>query len=281
MFEGLHLGLNPLLEFDLVKVPKIVEHDEEPDRIKFDDFKKFAYDLHFKKCLDSRIFVDEFVNSASVDSWNLWYRNILLKTINNAVPITTFNKFLNQSHQQKYLIPILKCPKPNPNKPASYAGEYLVDEFIAGERVLSVLSVTSKRILLFNEQGARIQNTNLSILSSMLPYLSNDVIIDGVFNGERYYAFDITLLEDFINNNQQHSQKTRHTVLCDMQDLLVELFDGKIRILPKKLITVTTGCEIESAKDEFRSQGATKCVIKDVNGVYSTKTKPNWFIEVL
>lgn len=126
-FEGVHFALNPIINFDLTVVPKIVDEDNEPDELGFAAFRQLALDIYHKKAKNINKVIEDALNRSSVEAWNKWYRNILLKTL-GCITISQFNKFLNSIDETDLLIPIFKYQKIS-NHPRLYLhilGEYCI-----------------------------------------------------------------------------------------------------------------------------------------------------------
>lgn len=90
-FIGLDMCLNPAMDFGVSKVPGLPEDDEEPGTLTFQQFFQMAMTLaHDKPAPDTaQRSIESAALSANAEEWNLWYRRILLKSLQKHLPMET------------------------------------------------------------------------------------------------------------------------------------------------------------------------------------------------
>lgn len=267
LFSGLQISFDPLIRFDLPAVPKIIENDDEPDQLGFDEFKKLINNLREEE-------INVALNKSSVIAWNEWYRKILLKSI-DCIKSSQVNKFLKSVNNIEFLIPVIKPQMMSEDFIGNNfsAGEYYIDPYLSGDRILTVLQPNPALNLQFNKEGDPIRIHDFSNLVNLLPV---GIVLDGVQHGDCYYLFDILPLQEYKTGKIGINQERRHRALCDLQDILADLYAGKVRILPKKRSMISNTTDANSAIDELRQQGYGDVVFKKVTGKYLLNRNRNW-----
>lgn len=279
-FEGIHMSLNPLITFNIKEVPKIVDEDDEPDELGFSNFRFTALGIYHKRILNIAKTIDDALNTSSVESWNEWYSRILSKDLYKIVTVTQVNKFLKSVNEDNLLIPIFKCQKAQHTRKNFFKyqrANYLIDPYTSGDRLLTVAKKSPTTIMFFNDKSKQVSYHDLEDFENLLEYLPIDVVFDGVYSEGRYYIFDILPLEHYKTGSIDISLIDRHKALCDLQDIFVDVLASKVRILPKKGITISNRSDIEKAFDEFVEQDYEGVVFKRAeSGYHLGVSNTNW-----
>jgi len=280
-FEGVFLSLNPLINLNLKKIPKIIEEDDEPDELGFIEFRRIVTGIYHKKILNADKHIKDSLNMSSVVAWNEWYRRILLKDLHKLITVAQFNKFLMSKNEEDLLIPVFKFQKAQSSWSNfhKYSGnKFLVDPYISGDRLLVVAKKSPPTIMFFDAKGKKTIYHDLEDFENLLELLPIDVIFDGVYSEGRYYIFDLMPLKDYLSNNVEIPLSKRHRALCDLQDVFVNVLGSKIRILPKKMSMISSRSDIEKLFNEFVvEQGYEGVVFKRANSGYQPgKSTTNW-----
>jgi hypothetical protein len=98
-FIGLELAVDPNLKFGLTAVPEIQDPDDgDPGSLKFEDFLALTQDLSAGRCAaeDARRRIVEAALRCNVTAWNQWYRKILLKNLQNQLPMDVITTVLSR-----------------------------------------------------------------------------------------------------------------------------------------------------------------------------------------
>lgn len=282
-FEGIHLALNPIMQFSLDAVPKIVEEDDEPDDLGFSKFRHLALEIFYDRIKAPMPHIEEALNTSSVVAWNEWYRKILLKSFGNLVTVSQINKFLQSVEDEDLLIPTFKHQKAQSSYLRRYPpGEYFIDGYVEGERLITVLRRVPRSFFFFDKKGKPINYNDLAVIEDLIDLIPVDIVFDGVYSEGRYHVFDVMPYDEYRKGSVNRTLEERHAALCDMQDAFTDLFGAKIRILPKKKVTVTVTSDTGLSKKEFREQGFTGIVFKKAEGGYFTGyANANWRIETV
>ncbi len=96
-FLGLEMALDPSQDFHLDSAPEIQDVDDgDPGTLTFSAFYLLAKSLangDVKGEFAKRA-VDEAAMKANISEWNLWYRRILLKTLDKSIPMDVIRSTL-------------------------------------------------------------------------------------------------------------------------------------------------------------------------------------------
>ena len=279
-FEGMHLAFNPLIVFNLNKVPRIIEEDDEPDNLGFTNFRRFALEIHYGQIKNTKKHVEDALNTSSVEAWNEWYRKILSKNFGNLITVAQLNKFLNSIEQTDLLIPVFKHQNVQKSwqNHHRYNINYFVDPYIPGDRLLTVLRKVPTSVFFFDEKGKQATYHDLEDFENLIEHLPVDVLLDGVYSEGRYYVFDIMPYDEYRLGKVERPIEDRHKALCDMQELFVDTLGSKVRILPKKKVMITTRSQIKSVISEFLMLGYDSVVFKKADSGYLPGTNSTYWI---
>ena len=115
-FVGARLALDPLITFGVKKVAEILDEDDAPGDITFNDFLELAHKLRHRELTGNaaRDAIHTMASRCHVPTWNKFYRRILLKDLGVGVDESTINKVLTKlsssdPRARNYIIPVFKC----------------------------------------------------------------------------------------------------------------------------------------------------------------------------
>jgi len=93
---GLSLGTSPDYDFGVTKVPGLSQDDQEPGTLTFPEFYDLALKLSNRDLIGAAAqeAIEQAALRAEAQEWNLWYRRILLKSINKHFPMETIREEL-------------------------------------------------------------------------------------------------------------------------------------------------------------------------------------------
>lgn len=279
LFEGIKLSLDPYTNYHLTKTALITEEDEFEDEI---DWSTFVLKL---KLISDRVLEDEklqeqihnWCDTSSVKMWNEFYRRILLKNWDQDISIILFNRVMKRLEKKdikakKFMCPEIGYQKVNPVKEI-IGGIHYLDPWYSGKRTLFI-ALSSQRSLRLYERDHFIDHDFGSEFVEKLPV---DVVIDTVYSKGTYWAIDIAPVTEFATGRVDRTQRERHEALCELDELLHESFQGKVKILPKLEINLNENNGLKDALTEFKQQGFGHVVIKNADGIYQHGKNPDWY----
>jgi DNA ligase-1 len=252
-FIGCHLCHNNLVSFGVKKVAEILEDDGAEGSYTFQDFLDLTNKLKTRTLTGhaARDAIFAAAENCHFDTWNQFYRRILLKDLNVGVDESTINKILRKlipayPEAEQYLIPVFKCQLAHDGEVAPHQkkirGKKLVDTKLDGMRVLAVMEKEAGAVTMFTRNGLTIETFPeiKAVLVKILDQLPGSIVFDGELMSPRgfqhlmslvkrkephpdtaiirYALFDLIPLEDFHRAYSARTQRERRGVLEFMQD---------------------------------------------------------------
>lgn len=107
-FIGLDLATNPNITFGLAAVPEIDEEDDgDPGTLTFAHFHKVALNIASGELQPPQVrkLLEDCALTANISEWNLWYRRILLKNLQNHLPMDVLQNVLIQLTKESSVLP--------------------------------------------------------------------------------------------------------------------------------------------------------------------------------
>lgn len=279
LFQGFVIAFDPFYTFGIDKVPYILEEDDEPNTLSFDDFYTTIQKFNTIFKLNKKEKIDDLLNQASVKMWNNWYRRILLKDFKNIITAKQINKVLSNISKKdiqaiKYIIPQIFFQK-YVEKQSTFIGEQLVDAFISGTRLAIVLDNINKEHSVFNERGQR-QKSLVVKSQEIFDVIPVSVVLDCIKTKNTIYVIDIIPLDEYKKGYTSRIQLDRHIALCSLHELLIDSFGGLVKILPKMKINFNESDSLEIMKTEFTQQNCKSVIVKDPQSPYLSRKNPGW-----
>jgi DNA ligase-1 len=199
-------------------------------------------------------------------------------------------------------VPVFSCQlaKPADDHPKKMAGPKLVDPKYDGIRILTVVEKNGN-VSQFTRNG--LQNTNFAHICDQLRplahYLTESVVLDGEIisasfqslmkqvnrkedvntQDSRLMLFDIIPLDKFQAGDYKVAQADRHASLCELIPVLDELTDGRVSVVPKLSINLSTEegkAKLAEFNKQVLSEGLEGVMIKDPTASYRTKRSDAW-----
>jgi DNA ligase-1 len=252
-FVGARLACDPLISFGVAKVPKIDEDDGAAGSLDFNDFLALANRLR-KRDLTGHAARDAILaalDRSHVETWNLFYRRILLKDLNVGVETSTINKVLKKlsdAHPEatEYMIPVFMAQMAkdgrDPANEKHLRGKKMLDYKLDGVRLLSVLDKDSNTVTQYVGRNGNLNENFTEVreaLAKLMEQLPGSVVLDGEIISEegfqklmkqinrdqdskdtkrtRLALFDIVPLADFKSGFCKTPLRERHNVLSQLQ----------------------------------------------------------------
>ena len=168
-------------------------------------------------------------------------------------------------------------------------------------RMLTILDTETRSVKQFSRNGKEAFNfTEITTeLENLLPYLTESIVLDGEvisasfqqlmtqFNRKekvdtsnaKLALFDIIPLKDFKHGICYTKQIDRHNQLCQLQELFQTYTKGRVYVIPKLTINLST----EEGKQEFKffnneaiTAGYEGILIKNPDGPYTCDRTSDW-----
>lgn len=251
-FIGARLATDSLISFGVKKVPEIVEDDEEPGSFTFQDFLDLTDKLKNRE-LTGHAARDALLAAAETchfQTWNQFYRRVLLKDLNVGVDESSINKILNKlipthSEAADFLISVFKCQLAHDGEVDAHKkkikGKKLVDGKLDGMRVLAFMDKENESVTMYTRNGLTIETfPEIKLgLEKILTKLPGSLVIDGELMSPKgfphlmtlvkrkeasaeteiiqYAMFDLIPLSDFQRAYCQKTQRDRREALEIMQ----------------------------------------------------------------
>jgi hypothetical protein len=98
-FVGFQLAVDPTVKFNVPTVPEIQDTDDgSPGTFSFADFIRLSNQLKNQELTGeaAQQALAKAACEANISEWNLWYRKILLKTLQAGLPMDTILKTLSR-----------------------------------------------------------------------------------------------------------------------------------------------------------------------------------------
>jgi len=280
-FKGINKGLDPFAKMAITKIPLITEEDDEPDELGIDKLLILYETLKNHTLVGNTASgaIDNALNISSVHAWNNWYRRILLKDFQKTVSAIQINRALNKISKKdaraiKYLIPTISYQKHTIYKNDLLAGQVFIDSFIEGERLIIILDKDSKQVMYFNAKGKLLESDKrFNKLMEVMPF---GIMMDTVKCNKRINITDIMPLDEYKKGYSHRDQEQRHGGLVEIRDFVFSLFGQDVVIHPKIKVDLNNSENLKKIEEDFKMQGMSCIMIKDVQQHYLTKKTKNW-----
>jgi DNA ligase 1 len=289
-FIGAKLALDPLTSFGVQKVAEIMEPDDTPNGLPFIDFLKLAHRLRRRELTGhaARDAIHAACARTDFDTWNLFYRRILLKDFKCGVSSSTINKVLEklvQAHPEAkdFMIPIWSPQLATDGAddeglflPKYRKGRKLLDVKFDGVRLVTILDTEKKSVTQYTREGRVNDNFPhiVEALEKLLPHLPGSIVLDGEITAGSFQElmeqlntkevaaastklamFDVIPLADFMKGECRIGQRGRHDILVALgtSDLFQSLVGHAAYVLEKVEVDLDTP-EGNEAFEEFLRQ---------------------------
>lgn len=280
-FEGIQQALDPFTVLSVEKIPLIIEEDDEPDDLGIKQLLHLhgqlkKHQLTYKVAGQA---IEDALNVSSVDAWNNWYRLILLQDFGKTVTPLQVNRVLTRFSKKnpkaiKYLIPAIKAQKHQLYQGDILIGNAYVDSFMFGVRTIIILEKDSNTVIAFNLRGKKVKVDER--FDRILKILPISLMFDAVKVKNKLNIVDIMPLEEYRKGYTHRNQMQRHEALCELNDLFYETFKGDVSILPKLRVNLTSDKSFRQVIADFKAQGISTVMIKDLQAPYLTRKSKNW-----
>jgi DNA ligase-1 len=251
-FIGCMLALDNLVSFGIKKVAEILEDDGAIGTLTFQDFLDLTTQLKTRALTGhaARDAIHAAAECCHFETWNRFYRRILLKDLNVGVDESTINKVLSKLRPAypdaaHYLIPVFKVQLAHDGEDPAHQkkihGKKLIDTKLDGMRVLAVMD-KANQVNLFTRNGLLLDTFPeiTAGLMKILERLPGSLVLDGELMSPRgfqhlmtlvkrkephpdtemvqYAMFDIIPLQDFRDSYCAKPQYERRAVLESLQE---------------------------------------------------------------
>lgn len=313
-FQAAKLALDALVSFGVKMVPEVLEDDGLPGTFSFADFIDLAGKLQARQ-LTGHAARDALIAAANVchtDTWNKFYRPVLLKDMSVGAERNTFNKILNRlgdayPEALDYIIPVFGVQLAKDALDEAHqkkvSGIKMIDFKFDGWRFATFLDIEKMTVTQWSRTG--IENTNFTHiragLEKLLSHLPMSIVLDGEIVSDTFQEmmtmaskksdpdtedaklalFDVVPLADFLAGECAIPQFERHERLCELQTsgVLKEFCGDRVYVVPKITLDLDTEAgmaemnNLRAKAAELKLEGI---MIKDPKAGYVGKKGTNW-----
>lgn len=300
-FHGLYLCYNPFITFGVgSKMIPVKTEETQDESYSFQDFFKLTQDLstRFITGNAARDLLNQHMNRANKDEWNLWYRQILLKDIRAGITETTINKVLKENHNKKYIIPVFGCQLANDGKDVvdQLTGDKILQSKLDGVRFLTFCDPKNDVVIHYTRNGKTINNFPhiTDAFMSLLLKLPNSCWFDGELSGDTFQNImkqinrkenvetaHITLtLFDYVDNaDLNKSVNTQAQRIEKLEYFSAFLHSSPIHVLASERVNLNTEVGKKTLSAFFKkaiADGKEGIMIKNPDALYECKRSNNW-----
>ena len=192
-FNGLRIALDKLHTFGV----KIVEvcPSSGPGIHKPELFYSVAEKLNKRDLTGhaARDAINDLMNIATQDEWNLWYRRILIKDLRCGVTEKTVNNVAKKLKMPQYQIPVFECmlAHDSANHANKMHGEKFIDYKLDGVRVLAFIDPKKRTVNMYTRNGKQLINfrhVEQEIADKLMHGFDEPVILDGEMVSKSFQA---------------------------------------------------------------------------------------------
>ena len=308
-FAGARLALDSMITFGVKKVP---ESTTSGPGLGWERFNAAVIQLSTRAVTGHAALdlIDSLMALATQESWNGWYRRILIKDLRCGVSEKTINKMVEKNYAD-YVIPVFSCQlaHDSANHEGKVSGKKIIEVKLDGVRVLTVVhpdgrvdqySRNGKELVNFphiKEQIARgidaafteplvfdgeIMSSSFQDLMKQVHRKDNVAADDAVL-----HLFDVVTLGSFNEGSNPATQDLRSSALAAWYKRHQDVMPN-ITIVGQELVDLDTA-EGQSRYREINAQaiegGYEGIMLKDPDAIYECKRSTAWlklkpFIEV-
>lgn len=308
-FIAARLAYDPLITFGIKKVALIEEADDSDNTYEFSDFLTLADRLYHRDLTghDARHAINAAASCCDMETWNGFYRRVLLKDFKAGIEEKTINKVLGKIGEdaQDYIIPIFACQLAqdgaDPKNAKKLSGLKMLDVKLDGVRLLTVLDKESGTVTQYTRNGKLNENfvEITDALKTILDELPGSIVLDGEITSTsfqdlmtqinrrtdrdtskaRLALFDVIPLGHFREGICKVPQEDRHQILTELVPVLQTATNGLVYVVPKVTIDLDTPVGYEHFKQynkEAVQAGYEGIMVKDPTAPYECKRTASW-----
>jgi DNA ligase 1 len=308
-FLGARMAYDALVTYGVKKAPLIDGEDEAGFKptLTWDKFTDIAGKLQRRELTGNaaRDVLRAAADASTVRDWNSWYRRILLKDLKCGVTEATINKILERAGEKAlpYVIPVFSCQlaKDGLDHPKKLNGPKMLDLKLDGVRLLTIMDINAQTITQYSRDGR--QNDRFTAITDslkpLLKKLTRSMVLDGEVISRSFQAlmkqvnrkedvdtgdaklalFDCLPLVDFLAGGWDKPQSYRHDILVEMIPTLEELTNGRVYVIPKMSVDLSTPegqMQFREFNRETIDAGLEGVMIKDPTAPYQCKRTDAW-----
>lgn len=292
--EGLKYALTPLITYGVQSVPPIIDHyraytyNEELTQSTWPKFKELLDKLSRRELTGhaARDAIIEIEEGCCSDTWNDWYRPILLKDLKAGFSEKTVNKVA------KGTIPVFGCmlARDGAKEEKKLVGEVLIENKYDGVRCIAI--VQNNTAILYSRNGKVFPNFP-HIEAALSKPEFNNMVFDGEIMSENFQAlmkqvyrktdvdtsdaymalFDVLDLLEFNEGKGKCNTVERKQILAELP------FDECIRKVDFTRVNLDTseGQQIFKNMNKIAiAEGYEGLMVKPVGSIYECKRSASW-----
>lgn len=248
-FLGAILANDKLISFGVAKVAEIMEDDGVPGTLTWNDFIALADDLRFRRLTGhaARDAIHEAAMKCDFETWNTFYRRILLKDLKIGAE-RTINKVLGRlaaktdPSAKDLMVPVFSPQLARDGADeANYkllVGRQFLDLKLDGVRLVTELNKDTGIVTQYTRDGKVNENFPhiREALAKIIPHLPGSIMLDGEMVARSFSElmeqlnrksegkkdtkkmklalFDMIPSDDFRDGHCKLTQRERHEMLC-------------------------------------------------------------------
>ena len=309
---GLRLALDPLITFGVKKIPK---SKKDGPGLAYGPFENLAMALKDRHATGNtaKEEIEFYMNEATMEQWNDWYRRILIKDLKCGVSVKTVNNTCKK-FGINFKIPVFGCmlAHDGARHPKKLVGECLIEYKYDGIRVITI--VKDGVVTMYSRNGKVLENFP-HIIEGLEEVKLDDCMIDAEVMSEDFQSlmkqvhrkseaktedaylaiFDALPLEEFLEGKGKLNTLERKNYLMDLFFADYHAKTGQAHIKTHGFTFVdyeTVDLDTEHGQMQFAEmnklaldKGYEGLMVKPVDGLYECKRSHSWlkvkpFIEV-
>ena len=304
-FKGIKYACNKLITFGVNEktTPNKNTETTEIDAVCFDEFLLYLDKFIAREITGNaaKEVLQDICDKTTKNTWNNWYRRILLKDLKCGVSETTINNCAKKIKNIDYVVPVFSCQlaQDSNDHKTKMVGEKIIQVKLDGSRVLTVL-YPDGRVDQFSRNGKEI--VNFPHIKQQFSIVAKTVDEPTVFDGEimsasfqdlmtQFYrkenvdtkdsvlnVFDIIPLVDF-KKGLCHTPQIDRIKKLDKWFSLVKTSLDNVNVLGYEIINLdlADGKErLSQINKTVLSEGYEGIMIKDLDANYECKRSSNW-----
>ena len=305
-FAGARLALDSMITFGVKKVP---ESTASGPGLAWAQFNTAVAQLAAREVTGhaSLALIDELMTQATQESWNGWYRRILIKDLRCGTSEKTINKMVGE----EYAIPVFSCQlaHDSSNHESKVSGRKLIEVKLDGVRVITIV-YPNGHVDQFSRNGKELVNFEhvKEQLAKIAPGFNEPMVLDGEIMSSSFQdlmkqvhrkdnvtagdavlnLFDyLTLAEFEAGGVGSVRQEHRSAMLTEWYDTVKDQLPN-VTIVGQELVDLDTelGQQRYRAINQQAIEGGYEGImLKDPDAIYECKRSTAWlklkpFIEV-
>lgn len=301
--QGLKLCCDKLITFGVAEKSIPIKSDGTEDKISFSEFTDSLARLSERKITgnSAKDLLFYICENTSYNTWEFWYKRILLKDLKCGVSEKTINNCAKKVNKLEYSVPVFSCQLAFDSKlhDSKLSGEKIIETKLDGVRILTIV-YPDGRVDQFSRNGKEVLNFNL--IKNQFTLAAKTLYEPMVFDGEimsssfqdlmtqfyrkdnisttdsNLYIFDMIPLEDFKKGKYNIKQINRAESLHRWYNINRTLLSN-VNVLNYEMLNLSDEIDLikyEKINRKALDEGYEGIMIKDPYAPYECKRSTAW-----